>query len=257
MFAPRTLPLNPSKPLTGMTALVTGGAKRLGRATVLALARQGAGVAIHYHRSGEAAEVLAEEVQDHGVGAWTVNADLGDRGAVEGLFGAAVAKAGPVDILVNNASIFPGDTFGDATYEALEENFRVNAWAPFALMRAFTGQDRGGAIVNLLDARMGDYDKRHFSYHLSKRALFTFTRAGALELAPSIRVNGVAPGLVLPPPGEDESFLTKWAHSNPLNTHGGPEDIAEAVVFLAAAPFVTGQIIYVDGGRHLLGGVYG
>jgi hypothetical protein len=124
------------------------------------------------------------------------------------------------------------------------------------LCREFAKQVRGGAIVNFLDTRVLDYDREHMSYHLSKRALFTLTRAMALEFAPAIRVNAVAPGLVLPPAGKDQSYLDALVHTNPLQAHGSVEDVAAAVLFLVTSPFVTGQVIYVDGGRHMLGGVY-
>ena len=137
------------------------------------------------------------------------------------------------------------------------ENVRINAWAPFVLSKAVADQGIPASIVNFLDTRMLDHDSKHVSYHLSKRMLFTLTRMTALEFAPRVRVNGVAPGLVLPPPGHDTSYLKALAHTNPLNAHGAAEDVARAVVFLFESPFITGQVIYVDGGRHMLGGIYG
>ena len=104
---------------------------------------------------------------------------------------------------------------------------------------------------------MVDYDRAHAAYHLSKRMLFTLTRMMALEFAPQIRVNAVAPGLILPPPGQDASFLERMASTNPLGRHGDASDVADAVLFLTGAGFVTGQVIYVDGGRHMKGAVYG
>lgn len=243
--------------LCGGTALVTGGARRLGRATALALAEAGVSVAVHYHRSSEEAGEVVDAVRARGPRAEAFAADLHDPAAGEELFARAARALGPIDYLVNNASIFPAGGFEDLSVAAVETNMRVNAFAPMVLGRALATQGRAGAIVNLLDARMGDYDARHLAYHLSKRMLFTLTRVMALEFAPRVRVGGVAPGLILPPAGEDESYLERLAHTNPLQTHGAPADVVQAILFLLASPFVTGQVIFVDGGRHMRGAVYG
>lgn len=242
--------------LEGRTALVTGAAKRLGRATALLLAEQGANVVIHYNCSADEAESTAHRIREHGVSAWTLSADLSQPAEGARLMQRAAEAASGVNILVNSASIFPADRLIDVTLESIEENFRVNTFSPMELCREFAKQGRGGAIVNFLDSRILDYDREHVSYHLSKRALFTLTRAMALEFAPSVRVNAVAPGLVLPPAGKDQSYLDAFTHTNPLQAHGSAEDVAAAVMFLIVNRFVTGQVIYVDGGRHMLGGVY-
>lgn len=243
--------------LRGMTALVTGGALRLGAAISRGLAEAGVHVAVHYHRSEAQAEALAEELRGKGVRAATVAGSLDAPEEAPALLEAATAALGPIDFLVNNASIFPDDTFADLTPEAVHRSVDVNALAPFALARALAAQGRPGAVVNLLDARIQDYDRRHLSYHLSKRMLHTLTKILALELAPAIRVNAVAPGLVLPPPGRDDSFVTSLTHTNPLHSHGSEAGIREAVLFLLRSGFVTGQVIYVDGGRNLRGNLYG
>ena len=158
---------------------------------------------------------------------------------------------------MNSASIFPEDTFESLTPEAVHRNVDVNALAPLALARALGAQGRPGAVVNLLDARITDYDHRHLSYHLSKRMLHTLTKIMAVELAPGIRVNAVAPGLVLPPEGKDEEYLASLAHSNLLQAYGSEAGVREAVLFLLRSGFITGQVIYVDGGRNLRGTLYG
>ena len=242
--------------LEGRTALVTGAAKRLGRATALLLAEQGANVVVHYNQSAEGAEVTADRIREHGVSAWTLPADLGQPAEATRLMQRAAEQTGGVDILINSASIFPADRLGDVSLDSFQENFRLNTFSPLELCREFAKQGQDGAIVNFLDTRILDYDREHMSYHLSKRALFTLTRAMALEFAPRVRVNAVAPGLVLPPAGKDQSYLDALAHTNPLQAHGSAEDVAAAVLFLVANRFVTGQVIYVDGGRHMLGGVY-
>lgn len=242
----------------GKTALVTGAARRLGRAIALALADEGCGVVVHYRRSAEAARQTAADIEARGGRAWCVQADLGVLAAAEALLPrAAELAAGPVDVLVNSAAVFPDDRVTDFGWDALAGCVVTNAMAPLVLSRALAAQGRQGSIVNLLDARMVDYDARHASYHLSKRMLLSLTRMTALEFAPSIRVNAVAPGLILPPPGQDEGYLQKLASTNPLRRWGRPEDVAAAVVFLLRSDFITGQVIYVDGGRHMRGQTYG
>ena len=245
------------KPLMGKTALVTGAAKRLGQATALALAKNGVDLVLHGHKS--LADLTATKIQAEALGAraWSVTSDLSSPNAAGELFGEVLSLVGKVDFLVNNASIFPSDRMADATWENLSENLKLNAWAPMALTREFAAQGREGAVVNLLDARIHDYDSEHLSYHLSKRMLHSLTRMTALEYAPNIRVNAVAPGLILPPEGKDGAYLQSLAHTNPLQRIGCVEDVADAIVFLFSNSFVTGQTIYVDGGRHMKGNIYG
>jgi NAD(P)-dependent dehydrogenase (short-subunit alcohol dehydrogenase family) len=232
-------------------ALITGGAVRLGRAIALELAGAGLDVVVHYHRSAEAAEETVAHLRARGVAAQAVCADLADPEAAARLMEAVGALAGPVDVLVNSASIFPSDRFGDHRLTDLHRNLQVNALAPLALIRAFAAQGRSGQVINLLDTRVAGADPIHFSYGLSKKLLHAVTRELALELAPRIRVNGVAPGLVLPPRGEDAAYLAARAREVPLERHGSPADIARAVRFLVESPFITGQVVYVDGGAHL------
>lgn len=238
--------------LRGRTALVTGAAKRLGRAIALALAEEGADVAVHYRRSEREAEGLKDELEALGVRSWVVGADLGKAEECEGLVERAAGAAGSLDILVNSASVFAPSTLGDVTLEALMENMRVNAWAPLVLSRELAARADRGAIVNLLDTRVAGGDRAHVAYIVSKQALAMLTEMMAVEFAPGITVNGVAPGLILPPPGEDESYLEGLAGTVPLRRHGDASDVAEAVVYLATSDFVTGQVINVDGGRHVM-----
>ncbi len=249
--------------MAGRKALVTGGALRIGRGIALALARQGAKLLLHCNRSCLEADKLAKEITAAGGEAEILRADLAgladlaDPEQVEQLMTRS-GEAGP-DILINNASIFPTDSFADFTPAGLEHSVRVNSLAPALLSRAFARQTGKGDIINLLDCRIGDYDAGHLSYHLSKQMLFSLTRIMALELAPGIRVNAVAPGLVLPPAGEEYSdeLKARLAESNPLQRWGTIEEVSRAVLFLLENPFITGQVIYVDGGRHLRGGGYG
>jgi pteridine reductase len=242
--------------LVGKTALVTGAARRLGRAICLALAGRGVHVVIHYRRSADEASSLLEEVQALGVQGWRVGADLEDPRQVDGLFSQAKGQAGPIDILINNASVWPQETLWDVTDQSLSTAMRVHALAPLVLSRDLAKQQRPGHIVNILDTRVTSYDKGHAAYHISKRALLTLTRMLALELAPAVAVNAVAPGLMLPPEGQDQAYLERLAYTNPLNRYGGPEDITDAVLFLLDTRFVTGQVLYIDGGFHMKGHMY-
>ena len=246
-----------SEPFAKKRVLVTGGAKRIGRAIALNLAAAGMDVVIHFKSAKAEALDLFEEITAMGRAAHLVSGDLSDVAAARDLFAEASREAGPIDVLVNSASIFFKSGLLDFSFEALTHEIAVNAFSPLELARAFSAECVDGVIVNLLDSRMNSYDNLHAAYHLSKRMLYDLTRMLALELKPKIRVNGVAPGLILPPPGEPLGYLEAHKKENPLERFGSPEGVAEAVRYLIAAEFVTGQVIFVDGGRHLFGSVYG
>lgn len=233
------------------TALVTGAGVRIGRATALALAEAGMNVVVHYRRSQAEALEVCRLVEQRGVAAWPVAADFDEPGASERLLEHALRAAGSVDVLVNNAAGFPEDDLRSLTFDRLMATMRVNAWAPFELSRAFAERVGRGHIVNLLDSRIVDADWTHVGYILGKHVLAALTRMTALEFAPDIAVNAVAPGLILPPPGASHEFLDERVGTVPLQQHGTPEQIARAVVFLAESEFVTGEVLFVDGGRHL------
>jgi len=226
---------------------------RIGRAICETLAQAGMRVVIHHRASARAASELADRLRKQGAEAWTLAADLADPAALEPLLERAIELAGPLDALVNNAAVFHKDGWGALTAEALDSELRVNLCAPVLLMQAFARRVRHGVIVNLLDRRIAGTDPSCVPYELSKKALAAATRSAALAWAPAIRVNAVAPGAVLPPPGEGEQYLRDRAGRIPL---GGPipaEAVAEAVAFLIRARHITGQILFVDGGQHLLG----
>lgn len=240
------------KRLQGQTALITGAAKRIGREIVLALAGESVNIVIHYRSSAEEAEELHGHLAAQGVKSWLVRADFEKAEEIETLIEQSIEIAGSLDILINSASMFPESTLNDVSFEDLVQSMQVNAWAPFVLSREFARQVERGKIVNLLDARLNGYDWSHVAYFLSKRVFSVLTEMTALEFAPQITVNGVAPGLILPPPGKDESYLDPLVDTVPLKRHGSPRDIAEAVIYLLKSDFVTGQVINVDGGQHLV-----
>jgi len=240
--------------LEGQTALVTGAALRIGRAIVLALAEQHASVVIHYRRSAAPAEELRQSLVARGHRAFCVKADFANPEDADSLIDRARAEAGPIHILVNSASEFQAEALDAMTHASLVHSLTVNAWAPFALTRAFAHQGVGGKVVNVIDAQVSGSDLTHASYILSKNLLATLTTMTALRYAPGVTVNAVAPGLILAPDGKDDRYLDGLARSLPLKRHGSPADIARAVLFLLGSDFVTGQVVYVDGGRHLIGG---
>jgi len=241
-----------AKSLNGNTALITGAAKRIGRQIALTLANEGVNIIVHYNRSDDEAEELRRELTDLGVKSWAVRADFAHPAEYASLLERALEAAGTLDILVNNASIFPQEKLEEMTLESLNLNIEVNAWAPFLFSRDFAQRLGKGSIVNMIDSRTRGYDWNHTGYILSKHVLAVMTRMLALKYAPDITVNGVAPGLILPPPGQDQSYLDKLVHTVPLKRHGDAQDIADAVLYLLKSDFLTGEVIYVDGGRHLL-----
>ncbi len=241
-----------AKALEGKVALVTGAGKRIGRAIALAIGSEGGSVVIHYRGSAEEAGGLSLELEKKGVKSWPIKADFERPEDYGALIKKAIDSAGRLDILVNNASIFEKDSIKDVTFESLKRHMEVNAWAPFTLIRDFARASGRGKVVNLIDARIHGYDWAHVAYILSKHALAVLTRMAAVEFAPDITVNGVSPGLILPPPGMDHSYIDKLKDTNPLKKHGSPEDVAEAVLYILKSDFLTGTVIDVDGGRHLI-----
>mgnify|MGYP002641726723 CR=1 FL=1 len=231
--------------------LVTGATRRLGRLAAEVFAERGWDVVIHHRGPAAAADGTAEAVRHAGRRCWVLEADLCDAAATAGLVPAAVALAGRLDGLVNNASVFePGrlKASGDAL---LDRHLTVNLRAPLVLLREFARATDRGLVVNLLDSRIESLDWTHFVYTLSKQALRDATRMAALELAPGIRVNGIAPGPVLPPEDLDPGYLARRVAETPLARSGGTGDVAAALRWLIDSDFVTGQVIYVDGGQHL------
>lgn len=238
--------------LHGKTALVTGAAMRIGREIALALAHAGVNVAIHFRQSAKQADELRTELASHGVTAWLVEADFDDIAATQRLIPEVLEKAGSLDILVNSASMFLPSTIRNLEFAGLMQHMQINAWTPFVLSREFARLSGRGKIINMLDSRIVGDDRSHVAYILSKQVFALLMKMTAVEFAPRITVNGVAPGLILPPAGKDESYLNNLAQTIPLKRHGEPGDIADAVLYLLKSDFVTGQVIFVDGGRHLM-----
>jgi len=233
-------------------ALVTGGAQRIGRAIVLTLARAGYAVAIQTNQSRAAAEELRAEIARDGGRAGVVIADLADHDAVLGLVPAAAAAIGPLSLLVNNAAEFEPDEIGQLDRDRFDRHFAVNLRAPLFLAQAFAAQaPAGGAIVNLLDQRVYRPAPSYLSYGLTKSGLHVATTTLAQALAPRLRVNAVAPGPTLPNPRQDAEAFARYGAAMPLGHGPTPQEVADAVLFLARANSITGETIAVDGGQHV------
>ncbi len=250
------MPGTPEQELKGSVALVTGGAVRIGRALALALAGRGARVALHYGSSREAAAMTLAAIHELGGSAEAFQADLRTPARAEGVVEEVAERLGPIDILVNCAATFTPAAIADTTESLWDEQFSINLKAPFFLSRAFSrhvGAERSGQIISIADWRAVRPDPRCLAYSLTKAGIVAMTRGLALALAPNIRVNAIAPGSILPPPGRDESYLQELAGKIPLGRHGAPGDVAAALLYLVSAHFVTGQVLFVDGGDHLIG----
>jgi NAD(P)-dependent dehydrogenase (short-subunit alcohol dehydrogenase family) len=234
-------------------ALVTGGAQRIGRAIVLALVRAGYAVVIHANRSLKAAEELCDNIARDGGRAGVVAADLADHDEVLGLVPAAIAAVGPLTLLVNNASEFQPDEIGDLDRDRFDRHFAINLRAPLFLTQLFAAQARaGGSVVNVLDQRVYRPTPPFFSYGLAKSGLYVATTTLAQTLAPNLRVNAVAPGPTLPNAWQDDETFARRSAAMPLGHGPTPEEVADAVLFLARANNITGETIAVDGGQHIM-----
>ncbi len=241
--------------LTGKTALITGGAIRLGKAISLALAKEGCNLLIHYNRSDTSARSVAKDAQHMGVKASIIQADLSDEEQVIELIPKALELVDHIDILVNNAGVYFSGKGLETEFQLLNTQFMINLYAPFLLIKAFAAQlpeHLKGKIVNISDARVFHQQTDHFAYRLTKASLNEMTVMFALELAPRITVNALAPGIMLPLAGYEHIDLDKLAKKRvPLGTIGSPEIAAKNVLHILDQDFMTGTIIRLDGGEFI------
>lgn len=239
-------------------ALVTGAGRRVGRVIALALARHGWDVAVHCHRSRTEADAVAAEITAMGRRAAVLQADLSDEAAASRLIADCIAALGTPTCLVNNASLFQYDVATSFSYASLDTHMRTNVAAPLLLSRelhrALTadGAEGRGVVINLLDQKLDNLNPDFLSYTLSKAALSTATMQLAQALAPALRVVGVAPGITMVSGDQSQGGFARAHQMTPLGQSSTPEDIAEAVCYLATARAVTGTTLFVDGGQHLM-----
>lgn len=239
--------------LAGKVALVTGGAHRVGKAIALALAQEGADIALHYGRSAAAAQETAAAIRALGRAVSVHQADLSRWDEAVALGQAALAAFGRVDILVNSASSFVPNDYLSTTEADFDLALDVNVKGPFALSQVIARAmiaGEGGVIVNIVDEGALYPWRTHVAHGISKAALLALTRAQALNLGPKVRVNAVCPGPVLKPPDYTDEAWEALRRTNPLRALGTAEQVAETVLFLIAGPqFINGECIVLDGGR--------
>jgi len=234
-------------------ALVTGGAHRVGRSIALALAREGAHVAITYHAMADEAQQTVAKIEACGVGGLAVRCDQSDPVQVAAVFDAVRAQWGRLDILVNSAAIMQQKPFLDITPQDWDATIGINLTGPF-LFSQHAGRmmlAQGGVIINIADEAGLTPWARYVHHSVSKAGVIMLTRAAALALAPKVRVNAIAPGPVLKPEGWADEQWDKLRPATPLDRLGSPQDVVEAVLYLIRAEFVTGHVLVVDGGRIL------
>ena len=232
-------------------ALITGGAKRIGKTIALSLAGKGYDIAMHYRTSKRAAETTRASIEDMGVRCCLFEADLGNSKEVDGLIPDVFEAFPELSLLVNNASIFERAPLLKTTPDLFDRHIHINLRTPLFLSKAFALLCDEGHIINLLDTKIDSMQSVYCAYTLSKKALAQFTLLAAKELGPRIRVNGIAPGLIMPSFGMSQNEFERLGKKIPLRNTGHPDRIVQAVNYLLKNPFVTGEILYVDGGEHL------
>jgi NAD(P)-dependent dehydrogenase (short-subunit alcohol dehydrogenase family) len=233
------------------SALVTGGVRRIGRAIAEELASLGYDLAIHYHSSMSSAESLRVQIQSQGRTCKIYQANLECDRELLNLLPRVTADFPDLEVLVNNASIFEPASIKNTEMELFDRHLAVNLKAPFFLIRDFVKFVRTGNIINMIDTRTSKNDSTYAAYTLAKKSLADLTSMAAIELAPDIRVNGIAPGFILAPEGASQDYLDKLKQKLPIGQQGNVKQICQAVAYLLKNDFVTGQLLFVDGGQHL------
>lgn len=241
--------------LKGKNALVTGSGIRLGRAIALALGESGCNLALHYNTSVESVIQVKSDLEKMGRKAQVFQQDLEDISHVQDLMTRVCSEFGHIDILINNAGIYPAGSGKAATPEKINRVFNVNLFSPWLLISAFANQlprDVQGKVINISDGKVFRNGTDHFSYRVAKQAINTITAMFALELAPNITVNAIAPGTMLPLQGYEHVDLQVVADRQiPLKRIGSPEIIAQNVLHILSQDFMTGHVLRVDGGEFL------
>ena len=233
-------------------ALVTGGARRLGRSIALALAARGYDIALHYNTSSSDAQETAAAVKKHGVACELFQADLQDAAACTALMQQVFQCFPALNVLVNNASIFERASLLESDEALLARHMRINFEAPLLLTQAFGRKASAGNIINMVDARVMQSKHSHVCYLLSKKALYHLTEMSAVELAPRIRVNGLCPGFVIPSSEHEKDYETRLKARLPLQRTASEQEVTAALLTVLEMPSMTGQFIYIDGGESLL-----
>jgi pteridine reductase len=234
-------------------ALITGSSKRIGKAVAEHLASKGWDLVIHYNRSEKHARELTDSLsKKHPRQRFIIiKADLTSEIELGTLIPGASEEMRQISLLVNNASVFDSGYIHDTDYELFDRQFIVNLKAPFFLIRDFARYFKKGNIVNFTDTRITKNRSDYAAYSLSKKGLWELTKMAALEFAPDIRVNAIAPGLTLPPEGKGEDYLWKLAEKIPMKRPGSPEDVLKSLDYILDNEYITGQLLFADGGENL------
>jgi NAD(P)-dependent dehydrogenase (short-subunit alcohol dehydrogenase family) len=237
----------------GKTALITGASKRIGKFISEFLASKGWSIIIHYNTSGKDAQELAGKLSQQYTGQYFtyVGADLSDITQVEKLISGITSKHGEFELLINNASVFDRSYLKETSVSLFERQLSVNLRAPFFLIRDFAKYCKTGNVINLVDTRVTSNKSNFSAYSISKKALWELTKLAALEFAPDIRVNAIAPGLTLPPHEEKDDYLLKLAENIPMKKPVGVDPILKSVDYIIENKILTGQLLFADGGENL------
>lgn len=238
--------------MKGNYALITGSADRIGRGIALELASQGYNLLLHYNSSRGKAEDLKHQVDKYGVKSQLLQINFMVDNDFDAIFSSLKSDNINIDLLVNCASDFRPSSFEDIGSDLYHKEMRINFENIYLLTKSFARVYLKGSIINFIDTKVEKNYSKHLDYILSKKLLKEFTKLSAVHLAPNFRVNAIAPGLILPPKDKDESYLLNLAQEIPLKTIGNLQEILKAVNFLIDSNFVTGQILYIDGGDHLI-----
>lgn len=236
------------------TALITGAAKRIGKALSLHLAAHGWDIAIHYNSSRQEALTLQKELKSLYANQQfeIFKADLSLAGEVEKLIPKVLESMHSIDLLINNASVFDKCTLADTDTELFNRNMNINFRAPFILTREFIRNVGKGMIINFVDTKITNNKSNYAAYTLSKKALWEMTKMSALEVGPHIRVNAIAPGLTLAPQEKPEEYLWKMAENIALKRPGGVQPVLKSLDYILANDYLTGQLLFCDGGENLV-----
>lgn len=235
------------------TALITGASKRIGKSISKHLAKKGWNVIVHYNSSSKPAQTLIQELSQKFPAQkfWSVKANLSNEKEVQGLIPKVITEFGELILLVNNASVFEKSYIKETSAELFASQLDVNLKAPYFLIRDFANSCKKGNIINFVDTRITSNKSNFAAYSLSKKGLWYLTQMAALEFAPEIRVNAIAPGVTLPPEDEDEEYLDNLAAQIPMKRPGGIEPILRSIDYILENDYLTGQLLFADGGENL------
>lgn len=235
------------------TALITGSSKRIGKAIAEYLAEDGWNIIIHYNSSEELAMELSRTLKTKFPNQKfsTIKANLSNTNEVVGLIPKVVSETSVFELLINNASVFNAGYIADTSFELFDSQMNVNLKAPFFLMRDFANYCKEGNIINLVDTRVTNNKSDHAAYSISKKALWELSKMAALEFAPEIRVNTVAPGVTLSPENEPDNYLENLARNIPMRKPGGVDPVLKSINYILENDHLTGQLLFADGGENL------